>query len=85
MCLCFKIELCKLIDISKHSKCEKLGFKIYASAHLNPGPLAPKGRIILHFWYCNEQSSGDSLFLKGNMLYLFTLNSTHFSLCYYKP
>ena len=27
MCSCFEIKLCKLIDISKHSKCENLDFK----------------------------------------------------------
>ncbi len=51
MCLCFEVKLCKLIDISNHSKCDNLDFKIYAW-DLNPGPLAPKARIIPQHHHC---------------------------------
>ena len=39
-------------------------------------------KIIDNYLLYNERSSADSLFRKGNaQLYLFTLNSTHLSLC----
>ena len=63
-----------------------------------PYPVYAHGQICMHQTYkiilghvlpeiiTNERSSADSLFRNGNaQLYLFTLNSTHFSLSSYTP